>query len=185
MWWSLLFSFFTFRTGLRNSPWEVWEKRQPICYHLRGVSQSSSIRLLTAAPSMAKHVNVIELCGDVRNNAVCGWVEVGGGWTGRRVRCVSLLPSVWLKKADAETPMCSVRIGGGREIEKKKEREGTGVKGIYCQEPSISGNGYACIGVNQTCCFSSSMAEVKKQQRCNWLQVWGGLIESWYFNTSG
>lgn len=55
----------------------------------------------------------------------------------------------------------SVRTEGGWEG-KKKEKEGRGVKGIYCQEPSISGNGYACIGVNQTCCFSSSMAEVKK-----------------------
>lgn len=59
----------------------------------------------------------------------------------------------------------SVRIGGGRE--RGKEKEGKGVKGIYCQEPSISGNGYACIGVNQTCCFSSNIAKVKKQQRCN------------------
>ena len=57
---------------------------------------------------------------------------------------------------------------GGREREREKEeKEGRGVKGIYCQEPCISGNGYACIGVNQTCCFSSSVAEVKKQQRCN------------------
>lgn len=62
----------------------------------------------------------------------------------------------------------SMRTGGGG---REKEKEGRGVKGIYCQEPSISGNGYACIGVNQTCCFSSSTAEAKKQQRCNWLQV--------------
>lgn len=62
----------------------------------------------------------------------------------------------------------SVRTEGGREREREKEeKEGRGVKGIYCQEPCISGNGYACIGVNQTCCFSSSVAEVKKQQRCN------------------
>lgn len=55
----------------------------------------------------------------------------------------------------------------GREGEKKKEKEGRkrGVKGIYCQEPSISGNGYACIGVNQTCCFSSSLPGVKEKNK--------------------
>lgn len=70
-------------------------------------------------------------------------VGVGGGW--------------WLKRRDgkvcpspvvcfANESRCrdgnglSVRIrGGGR----KKEKEGREVKGIYCQEPSISGNGYA------------------------------------------
>lgn len=53
----------------------VCERRHPICSQLRGVSQSLSIGLLTAAPSMAKHVNVIELCEDVRNNVVCGWLR--------------------------------------------------------------------------------------------------------------
>lgn len=59
-----------------------------------------------------------------------------------------------------------MRIGGGRERER---REAEGVKGIYCQEPRISGNGYACFSGNQTCCFSLSMAEVKKQKKksCN------------------
>lgn len=54
-------------------------KGRPICYQLRGVSQSLSIGLLTAAPSAAKHVNVIELCGDVRNNVAVWVAEVGGG----------------------------------------------------------------------------------------------------------
>lgn len=77
-------SILPFRTGLRNSPWEVCEIRQPICYQLRGVSQRLLIGLLTAAPSMAKHANVIELCGAVRNSEVCGWlrwvtVELVGG----------------------------------------------------------------------------------------------------------
>lgn len=34
-----------------------------------------------------------------------------------------------------------------KKIERKRN-ESRGVKLIYCQEPSISGNGYACIGVN-------------------------------------
>lgn len=51
------------------------ERKQPICSQLRGVSQSLSIGLLAVAPSMAKHVNVIELCGYVRNNVVCGWLR--------------------------------------------------------------------------------------------------------------
>ena len=48
-----------FQTELRNSPWEVCERSQPICFHPRDVSQTLSIKLFNVVPSMAKHVNVI------------------------------------------------------------------------------------------------------------------------------
>lgn len=65
---------FFFQTGLRSSTWEVCERRQPICYQLRSVSQSLSIKLLTAPPSVVKHVNVIELYTGAGNSGV--WVAV-------------------------------------------------------------------------------------------------------------
>lgn len=65
---------------LRDSPWEVCVRKQPICHQLRTVNQHLSTQLLTAAPSMAKHANGIEWCGDTRTGG--RWVvevEVGGG----------------------------------------------------------------------------------------------------------
>ena len=61
---------------------------------------------LTAAPSAAKHVNVIEPCGDVRNNVAVWVAEVDGGRLSRREGkvCLSLPPSVRPEKADAAGP---------------------------------------------------------------------------------
>lgn len=95
---------------------------------------------------------------------------VGAAQTCQRQRCVSLLVAGGLgdEHRCRDGSVLSMRIRGGREGGRgargggEKEKGGRGVKGIYCQEPSISGNGYACIGVNQTCCFSSSVPEVNK-----------------------
>jgi len=113
---------------------------------------------------VVKHVNAIELGGDVGNGKVCGWLRWG---------------AIELVGGKGVSPSCCL-FGRGKLMqrqqwarhenrgrERQKEKEGRGVKGIYCQEPSISGNRYACIGLKQTCCFSSSTTEVKKQQRSN------------------
>lgn len=48
----------------------------------------------------------------------------------------------------------------------KKEKKGRGwVKGIYCQEPSISGNGYVCFSVNQTRCSLFQHARGEKNNK--------------------
>ena len=87
----------------RLAPGGLREKGWPVCYQLRGVSQSLSIGLFNCA---AKHVNVIEPCGDVRNNVAVWVAEVDGGRLSRREGkvCLSLPPSVRPEKADAAGP---------------------------------------------------------------------------------
>lgn len=147
------FSYESFCTGSSNLPWKVWERRQAICYQLRCVSQRLSIELLTAIPLVAKHVNVIELCGAARDAQVCGWRL--NQWEGE----VCFFCRLFGQRKPMQRRRWAQCENRGRG---RKKRKPEGVKGIYCQEPSISGNGYACIGVNQTCCFSSSMTEVEK-----------------------
>lgn len=85
---------------------------------------------------MAKLVNDIELCGTV---ARVGGLEVGDGRTGRRARCVSLPLSVSAKESRyGNSHGLSMGTGEGRDGEGRQR-----VKGIYCQEPSVPGNGYA------------------------------------------
>lgn len=67
-----------FRSSGETHPGRSARKSQLNCCQLRDVSQSLSIELLTAAASMEKkggrkkkHVNAIELQGDVSNSKVC------------------------------------------------------------------------------------------------------------------
>lgn len=66
-------------------------ERPPICYQLRSVSQSLSTKLLTAAPSEVKHVNVIEPYRGAGNSGV--WVAVEP--VGDQGVSLALLLSVW------------------------------------------------------------------------------------------
>lgn len=119
---------------------------------MKGVSQNLLIGLLTAPPSLAKHVNVTELNGDIKNNVA--YRKVGG------------LLSFCLF-GHSEMMWRQDRIRKTREGWIKKEKKGRRreVKGIYRQEPSISGNGYACFNVIQTCCsfFQHTRGEKNKK----------------------
>lgn len=91
---------------------------------MRGVSQSSLIGLLTAPPSLGKHVNVIELHGDIKNNGGCGRLSR------RKVRRAPLLLSVWPQRADVEAGLGSENTGGGLDKERKRKARGERSKGF-------------------------------------------------------
>lgn len=86
-----------------------------------------------------------------------------GGSGRRKVRRAPFLLFVWPQRADVETELgLKTREGVWIKKEKKGRRE---VKGIYCQKPSISGNGYVCFSVNQTCCSLFQHARGEKNNK--------------------
>lgn len=106
---------------------------------MKGVSQNLLIGLLTAPPSWAKHVNVTELHGDIKNNVA--YRKVGG-----------LLSFCLFGHSEMMWKQDRIRKQGRAGWIKKEKKARREVKGIYRQEPSISGNGYARFSVIQTCC---------------------------------
>lgn len=116
------------------------KSRQPISSQVKGVSQNLLIGLLTAPPSLAKHVNVTELHRDIKNNVASR--KVGGLLSFCLFGHSELM---WRRDRIRKQG----RVGWIKKGKKERRRE---VKGIYRQEPSISGNGYACFSVIQTCC---------------------------------
>lgn len=92
-------------------------------------------------PLMAQHVNVIEPGSTMEPHGRLWRLNLWEGGATSALPHISFLVS----------PPATVQ-GGGKDEKKRKTR--SGVRRINHREPSISGNGYAWSGVNQTCCFS-------------------------------
>lgn len=75
-----------------------------------------------------------------------------------------LAPAVCLGKGKQCKDNNGLSVGGAPRMRGRIKRVEE-VKRIYCQEPSISGNGYACIGVKQTCQAFSCVTEMKKKKQ--------------------